>query len=75
MYMAQLAKSLTDSVDSTDYQMQMIHVLNVGALLHTQGKWGKKMSYREIVKQYFSYAQGKCVEIYIVLTGMNRDHQ
>jgi len=48
---AQLAKSLTDSVDSSE---QVMHVLDGGALLH-RVKWGKKMSYQEVAKQYVSY--------------------
>ena len=51
---AQLAKSLTDSVDSSEHRRQVMHVLDGGALLH-RVKWGKKLSYQEVAKQYVSY--------------------
>ena len=41
---ARLAKSLIDSVDSSEHRRQVMHVLDGGALLH-RVKWGKKMSY------------------------------
>ena len=48
---AQLAKSLTGS---SELRRQAIHVLDGGALLH-RVKWGKRVSYKEIAKQYVSY--------------------
>ena len=47
---AQLAKSLTDSVNVSERRRQAKHVLDGGALLH-KVKWGK-MTYQDIAKQY-----------------------
>ena len=76
---AQLAKSLTDSVDSSELRRQMMHVLDGGALLH-RVKWGKKMSYQEVAKQYVSYVRGKYGESCVVFDGYEqgpsiKDHE
>lgn len=65
---AQLAKSLTDSEDQSEYRRQVMHVLDGGALLH-RVKWGKKMSYQDIAKLYVSYVRGKYGESCIVFDG------
>ena len=62
---AQLAKSLTDSVDSCEHNRQAMHVLDGDALLH-RVKWGKKLSYQEVPKQYVSYVRGKYGESCVV---------
>jgi len=56
---AQLAKSLTDSMDSSEHRRQVMHALDGLGSPIAQGKWGKKMSYQEVAKQYVSYVQGK----------------
>ena len=73
---AQLAKSLTDSVDSSE---QVMHVLDGGALLH-RVKWGKKMPYQQVAKQYVSYVRGKYGESCVVFDGYEqglsiKDHE
>ena len=45
-----------------------MHVLDGGALLH-RVKWGKKMSYQEVAKQYVSYVRGKYGESCVVFDG------
>ena len=41
---APLAKSSTNSMDSSEHRQQVMHVLDDGALLH-RVKWGNKMTY------------------------------
>ena len=62
------AKSLTSSVDSSEHRRQVMHVLDGGALLH-RVKWGNKMTYQEVSKQYASYVRGKYGESCIVFDG------
>ena len=62
---AQLAKTLTNSVDSSEHNRQALYVLDGEALLH-RVKWGKKMLYQEVSKQYVSYVRGKYGESCIV---------
>ena len=76
---AQLAKSLTSSVDSSEDRRQVMHVLDGGALLH-RVKWGNKMTYQEVSKQYASYVRGKYGESCIVFDGYEqgpslKDHE
>ena len=76
---AQLTKSLTSSVDSSEYRRQATHVLDGGALLH-RVKWGKKKSYQEIAEQDVSYVRGKYGESCIVFDGYEqgpsiKDHE
>ncbi len=65
---AQLAKSLTDSVDCSEHRRQILNVLDGGALLH-RVKWGKKMSYQQIAQQYVSYVRGKYGQRCVVFDG------
>ena len=56
-----------------------MHVLDGEALLH-RVKWGKKMSYQEVAKQYVSYVRGKCGESCVVFDGYEqrptiKDHE
>ncbi len=70
---AQLAKSLTDSVDCSEHRRQILNVLDGGALLH-RVKWGKKMSYQQIAQQYV-YGQS-CVVFYGYEQGPSKkDHE
>jgi len=62
---AELAKSSTDSVDSSK---QVMHVLDGGALLH-RVKWRKEMSHQEVARQYVSCVQGKNGENCVVFDG------
>ena len=75
---AQLAKSLTDSVDSSEHNRQAYMFL-MGGLLH-RVKRGKKMLYQEVAKQYVSYVQGKYGESCVVFDGYEqgpsiKDHE
>jgi len=68
---AQLAKSLTDSMDSSE---QVMHVIDGETLLH-RVKWGKKMSYQQVAKQYVPYVRGKYGESCVVFDGYEQDCQ
>ncbi len=76
---AQLAKSLTDSVDCSEHRRQILNVLDGGALLH-RVKWGIKMSYQQIEQQYVSYVRGKYEQSCVVFDGYEqgpsiKDHE
>ena len=76
---AQLAKPLTDSVGSYEHRRQVMHAVDGGALLH-RVKWGKKILYQEVAKQYVSYVRGKYVESCVVFDGYEqgpsiKDHE
>ena len=64
---AQLAKSITDSADCSEYRRQVLNVLDGGALLH-RVKWGK-MSYQQIAEQYVSYVREKYGQSCVVFDG------
>ena len=76
---AQLAKSLADSVDSSEQNRQAMHVLDGGPI--AQGiNWGKKMLCQEVAKQYVSYVQGKYGESCVIFDGYEqgpsiKDHE
>ena len=74
---AQLAKSLTDSVNSSVHRRQAKHVLDGGALLH-RVKWGKKMTYQDIAEQYVSYVRARYRQSCVVFDGYEQgpsDHE
>ena len=62
-------------MDSSEHRRQVIHVLNWVALLH-RIKWGKKMSYQEVAKEYMSiYMYEENMEKAVLFsTVMSRDH-
>ena len=53
---AQLARFLTNDVQSSERNSQICHVLDGGALIH-RIKWPKKATYRDVANIYVQYVQ------------------
>ena len=71
---ADFAKALTNAVQPSKRNIQTMHVLDDGALIH-RIKWAKKATYKNIAKQYVSYVRAKYGHSCIVLMATNRVRQ
>ena len=76
---AQLAKALTDSLQPSERNMQAVHVLDGGALLH-RVRWAKNAIYKDVAKQYVRYVRAKYGQSCIVFDGYQqgpsiKDHE
>jgi len=68
---AQLAKSLMDSMDSSEHRRQVMHVLDEGALLHRERKcYNTKRIQSSMCPMY----EENMEKVVLLLTVMSRDH-
>ena len=65
---AQLARSLKSGTELSPLNTQARYVLDGGALIH-RVKWEKKVTYRDVVKQYVGYVRAKYNNCFVVFDG------